>query len=310
LQFGKASDRDAITGGAAIGGRTATLAEKAAGYAGSSRRWLGDQFERPPEPIASFVTRASLLKSTAPNLSLTSRHPVKKGEIPSVRGGTLGAARLVVFPNLEHAGKMGVHKTPKKGGWIMKAKSFLLTVVAVTTGLTFLSLPAGAECWMTCPPGSTTTPSAARNQGVTATAEPTASPKLTTAKKAEGTESSPTPAKPKAAPIPVGATAPATTAQKTETTAKASPTPVPAKPKATPLADGTGPATEPPPIPPAAPALMPAPSQGEATPPVPVPQSSETNAAFQLPPAQAAPPAPAPIPGPVPGTATMRVIPE
>ncbi len=181
------------------------------------------------------------------------------------------------FPLLEHARKTGVNKYQKrKGGWIMKAKSFLLNVVGVATGLTFLSLPAGAECWMTCPPGSTTTQSAAGTQGVTATVEPTASPGLTTAKKPEAT-------------------------------AKASPTPVP---KATLAPDRAGPATEPPPIPPAAPAPVRAPTKGQATPPVPVPQSSETNAAFQPAPSQAAPPAPVPIPGPVPGTATMHVITE
>jgi hypothetical protein len=218
------------------------------------------------------------------------------------------------FPLLEHARKTGVNKYQKrKGGWIMKAKSFLLNVVGVATGLTFLSLPAGAECWMTCPPGSTTTQSAAGTQGVTATVEPTASPGLTTAKKPEATAKvspTPVPAKPKAAPSPAGATAPAeelTTAKKPEATAKASPTPVP---KATLAPDRAGPATEPPPIPPAAPAPVPAPTKGQATPPVPVPQSSETNAAFQPAPSQAAPPAPVPIPGPVPGTATMHVITE
>ena len=41
----------------------------------------------------------------------------------------------------------------------MKAKSLLLTELLVATGLTLLSLPAGAECWMTCPPGSPATPS-------------------------------------------------------------------------------------------------------------------------------------------------------
>jgi hypothetical protein len=30
-------------------------------------------------------------------LSVTSRHPAKKGEIPLERGGTLGGAGLVVF---------------------------------------------------------------------------------------------------------------------------------------------------------------------------------------------------------------------
>ena len=88
----------------------------------------------------------------------------------------------------------------------MKAKSLLLTILVPVTGLTFLSLPAGAECWMTCPPGSTATPSATNENGVTATAEPVASPEKQTLTK--------TP----------------------EATAKASPAPVPAKPKAAPTA--------------------------------------------------------------------------
>jgi|RhiMethySRZTD1v2_1073278.scaffolds.fasta_scaffold260346_3 hypothetical protein len=86
----------------------------------------------------------------------------------------------------------------------MKAKSLLLTVFVPVTGLTFLSLPAGAECWMTCPPGSTAAPNATGEQGATATAELVASPEELTP------------------------------AQKPETTAKASPTPVPAKRKASP----------------------------------------------------------------------------
>ena len=224
------------------------------------------------------------------------------------------------FSLLEHARKTGVNKYQKrKGGWIMKAKSFLLNVVAAATGLTFLSLPADAECWMTCPPGSTTTPNPAETQNVTATAEPTASPELTTAKKPEATDNAsptPVPAKAKAALNPAGATAePATspeltTAKKPEATAKVSPTPVLAKPKAALAPHAAGSTTEPPPFLPAAPVPAHAPTQGEATPPVPVPQSSETNAAFQPAPSQAPPPAPVAIPGPVPGTATMHVIPQ
>ena len=82
----------------------------------------------------------------------------------------------------------------------MKAKSLLLTVLVPATGLAFLSLPVSAECWMTCPPGSTETPSTTGTQGATATAESVASPEEP--------------------------------AKKPETTAKASPTPAPAKPKA------------------------------------------------------------------------------
>jgi hypothetical protein len=49
---------------------------------------------------------------TALNLSVTSRHRAKKGEIPLERGGSLGGVRLVVFL-LEHARKMGVNKHQK-----------------------------------------------------------------------------------------------------------------------------------------------------------------------------------------------------
>src|SRR5262249_36000668 len=236
-------------------------------------------------------------------------------------GGTIGAWKnprrcsSSGFPLLEHARKKDVNKHQKStGGWIMKRKSFLLNVVAVATGLTFLSLQAGAECWMTCPPGSTTTPSAAGTQGVAATAEPTASPALTNAKKAEATAKAlpaPVPAKPKATPSPAGATAPAeelTTATKPEATAKASPTPMSAKPKVTLAPDGVGAAAEPSPILPEA--QLPAPTQSKATPQVSVPKLSPPNATFQPAPPQEAPPAPVPIPGPVPGTATMHVITE
>ena len=95
----------------------------------------------------------------------------------------------------------------------MKAKSLLLTGLLVVTGLTFLSLPAGAECWMTCPPGSTATPNSTGKQGATATTEPAVSPEERTP------------------------------AKEPETAAKASTTSVPAKPKAVPTA--TGAATEP-----------------------------------------------------------------
>ena len=99
----------------------------------------------------------------------------------------------------------------------MKAKSRLLTELLVATGLTLLSLPAGAECWMTCPPGSTATPSSTREQGATATTEQAVSPEertpakgeLTQGKKPEATAkaaSTPAPAKPKAVPAPAGAT--------------------------------------------------------------------------------------------------------
>ena len=200
----------------------------------------------------------------------------------------------------------------------MKAKSLPLTILIPVSGLTFLSLPAGAECWMTCPPGSTATPSAAGMQGATATAEPVAaSEELTPAKKSKTTvKALPAPAEPKASPVTAGATAePAALpeemapATQTETTAKTSPAPAPAKSKAAPTPAGTRPAPEPPQVQSTTPAPVPAPTQDAVATPAPVPQPSEENAAFQPAPAQAAP-APVPIPGPVPGTATMHVIPE
>ena len=154
----------------------------------------------------------------------------------------------------------------------MKAKSLLLTVLVPATGLAFLSLPAGAECWMTCPPGSTATPSATEKP---ATAEPAASTEeLTPAKKPEATaKASPTPApaKPKAAPAPAGATIEpaaspeeATPAKMPEATAKASPTAAPTKPTVPPTVQSTTSSPEP------------APTQDAVAPPAPAP-----NAAFQ-----------------------------
>ena len=66
----------------------------------------------------------------------------------------------------------------------MKAKSLLLTIPLAVTALTFLSLPAGAECWVTCPPGSAATPGATGTQGATGAPGPAGSPEeLTPAKK-------------------------------------------------------------------------------------------------------------------------------
>jgi hypothetical protein len=148
---------------------------------------------------------------------------------------------------LEHAQKMGVNKNQNEGGGIMKAKSLLLTGLLVATGLTFLSLPAGAECWMTCPPGSTATPSSTGKQGATATTEPAVSPEERTP------------------------------AKEPETAAKASTTSVPAKPKAVPTVTGatTEPAAVAPSTPPLPPqgnaAFQPAPAPSTVPAPVPIP---------------------------------------
>lgn len=198
----------------------------------------------------------------------------------------------------------------------MKAKSLLLTGLLVAAGSMLMPFPAGAECWMTCPPGSTATPSPRGEQGATATTEPAVSPEeripVKEPEAAAKASTTSVPAKPKAVPTATGATTePAaspdepTQAKKPEATAKASPTPVPAKPKAVPTPAASGPAIEHPPIQSTAPA--PAPNAvAPSTPPLP-PQG---NAAFQPAPAPSTVPAPVPIPGVVPGTDTMQVIPE
>ena len=155
----------------------------------------------------------------------------------------------------------------------MKAKSILLAELVAVAGLIFVPLPAGAECWMVCPPGSTAAPSSKGDQGATATVEPAASPQE------------------------------ATPAKKPKATAKASPT-APVKPRPAAAPAEAEPATEPPSVQSTTPA-QPARTQGPVAPPAPV-----LNAAFQPAPTQPAAPAPVPIPGTVPGTATMHVVPE
>ena len=59
----------------------------------------------------------------------------------------------------------------------MKVASLFLCSFTAISGFAILSLPAvAAECWMTCPPGSASTPSAAEQQPPTAAAEPAALP--------------------------------------------------------------------------------------------------------------------------------------
>jgi hypothetical protein len=233
-----------------------------------------------------------------------------------------GGGPAVFFRFSNTLGKLSVNKYQKTdGGWIMTARSLLLTALIPVTGVTLLSLPAGAECWMTCPPGSTTTPRAMGEQGAAATADQAASPEeLTPAKKPSATAKAspgPVPAKPKAAPRPVEPTAqPAaspedpTPAKDLESTAKASSTPVPEKPKAAPTPAGAGLPGELPQVQSMTPTPAPAPTQDAVAQPAPVPQPSETNPALHPAPVQPATPAPVPLPGPVPGTATMHVIPE
>jgi hypothetical protein len=244
----------------------------------------------------------------------------QKGGDTIDRGGNprCSVGALFQLHAIAHAQKPGANKNYERGG-IMKAKSLRLTALLVASGLTFLSSPAGAECWMTCPPGSTATPSPTGVQGATATAEPTLSPEEPTQdKKPEAMAKAaptPVPAKPKAVPATAGATTePAalpeerTRAKRSEATAKASPTPVPEKPKAVPTPAAAGPATEPPPVQSTTTAPAPVATQDAVAPSTPAPPH-QGNAAFQPAPASSTP-APVPIPGLVPGTDTMHVIPE
>ena len=182
----------------------------------------------------------------------------------------------------------------------MKVASLFLCSFTAISGFAILSLPAvAAECWMTCPPGSASTPSAAEQQPPTAAAEPAALPdQQKPITKANVTDKSPpaaSPAKKKAPPAPA------------ETTSKSSPhtpeaVPMPVEESA-PVQTKEAPATQAPPVEPAAPTAAPGQDADVQQPPQPA-------AAFQPAPVQEAAPPPTPIPGPVPGTATMRVIPE
>ena len=59
----------------------------------------------------------------------------------------------------------------------MKVASLFLGSLTAISGFAILSLPVvAAECWMTCPPGSASTPSIAEQQPPTAAAEPAALP--------------------------------------------------------------------------------------------------------------------------------------
>ena len=193
----------------------------------------------------------------------------------------------------------GVEQASTSGDGIMNVASLFLCKFTAISGFGILSLPAvAAECWMTCPPGSASTPSAAEQQSPTAAAQPAALPDqqepITKANVTDKSQAAAAPAKKKAAP------APAETASKSPHTPEAVPMPVE---KSAPVQTKEAPATQAPPVEPAAPAAAPGQDAGIQQPPQPA-------AAFQPAPAQEAAPPPTPIPGPVPGTATMRVIPE
>ena len=171
----------------------------------------------------------------------------------------------------------------------MKVASLFLGLTAIS-GFAILSLPVvAAECWMTCPPGSASTPSVAEQQPPTAAAEPAALPdQQKPITKANVTDKSPpaaAPAKKKAAP------APAETTSKSPHTPEAVPMPVE---ESAPAQTKEAPATQAPPVEPAAPTAAPEQDAGVQQPPQPA-------AAFQPVPAQEAAPPPTPIPGPVPG---------
>ena len=71
----------------------------------------------------------------------------------------------------------GVEQASTSGDGIMKVASLFLCSFTAISGFAILSLPVvAAECWMTCPPGSASTPSAAEQQPPTAAAEPAALP--------------------------------------------------------------------------------------------------------------------------------------
>ncbi len=67
-------------------------------------------------------------------------------------------------------------------GSFMKTKSLRLRLLVPVAWLPLLASPAGAECWMTCPPGSTTAPSSpaaptsTESQGATVKGETSAAP--------------------------------------------------------------------------------------------------------------------------------------
>ena len=181
----------------------------------------------------------------------------------------------------------------------MKTTSLLLVSFTAVSGLGVLSLPAAAECWMTCPPGSTATPSRTCQQTATAEAQPVASPEAQRpVAKADVTDESfpaTASAKKKTARPPGVATKPPPIEP------KATPAPVEEATVPTPVQAKAAPAMQPPPAEPVSPAAVPAQARPQTPPPT---------AAFQPAPVQGAAPSPAPIPGPIPGTATMRVIPE
>ena len=185
----------------------------------------------------------------------------------------------------------GVEQASTSGDGIMKVASLFLCSFTAISGFAILSAVA-AECWMTCPPGSASAPSAAEQQPPAAL--PDQQKPITKANVTDKSPPAAAPAKKKAAP------APAETTSKSPHTPEAVPMPVE---ESAPVQTMEAPATQAPPVEPAAPAAAPGQDAGVQQPPQPA-------AAFQPAPAQEAAPPPTPIPGPVPGTATMRVIPE
>ena len=195
----------------------------------------------------------------------------------------------------------GVEGRSNDGGRTMRTTFLFLASFTAICGFAFLSWPAAAECWMTCPPGSTAPPSATEQQPSTAETEQLASPeaqKLVTKVEVKNESSRATvPSKKKSAQPPAVANTPPSIEPKTTAA------PVEEVPGSTPVQAKAAPVKQATPIEPTA--LPAVPAQNLVRPQTPPPA-----AAFQPAPVRGAAPSPSPLPGPIPGTATMRVIPE
>ena len=182
----------------------------------------------------------------------------------------------------------------------MKTTSLLLVSFTAVVRLAVLSLPAAAECWMTCPPGSTATPSGTGQQTPTAETEPVASPEAQKPVAKVGRNGQ------ELASDSVGKEENSSASWRghqaaTNRTENDSSTRRGSNGLNSSAGQG-GSCMQPPPAEPTR--LLRCPHRLVR------PQTPPPTAAFQPAPVQGAAPSPAPIPGPIPGTATMRVIPE
>ena len=159
--------------------------------------------------VLCSLSECQSAEPAAVNLSLTSPHPAKKGEIRFGRGRTQGGGSCGVgFRFSQHARKTSVYKNQKRMGMDHESESLLLTVLIPVS--VNVSIVAGRCRVLDYVPSCINGDSKGTGmQGATTTAEPVAaSEELTPAKKPETTvKASPAPAKPKASPVPTGATA-------------------------------------------------------------------------------------------------------